>query len=114
MKQTLTTYQIADALYGDQYAGWTRSGAYALAVYLEDLEEDLGEEMELDVVAIRCDFSEYPSLQAWAEDYFSEYEDALGLTEESTDDDRDDCIRDFILNHGQLVEFTEGVIVSQF
>ena len=114
MKKTLTTYEIAALLHEDKIAGWTRPGAYALAVYLEDLEEDLGEEMDLDIVAIRCDFSEYPSLQAWADDYFSDYEDALGLTEESTEEDRDDCIREFILDHGQLVEFSGGIIVSNF
>lgn len=93
---------------------WSRAGAYALAQYLEELEEEMGEELELDVVAIRCDFSEYPSLQQWAEDYFSDYEDSLGLTEKSTDEDRDDCIREYILDHGQLVEFSGGVIVSSF
>lgn len=114
MKQSLTTYETANALHGDKNAGLTRPEAYALAVYLEDLEEDLGEEMDLSLVAIRCDFSEYPSLHAWADDYFSDYEDFFRLTEESTEEERDDCIREFILDHGQLVEFSGGIIVSNF
>lgn len=114
MKHTLTTYEIADYLHADKFAGWTRPGAFALAEYLENLEQDLGEEMELDVVAIRCDFSEYSSLQNWAQYYFPDYEDSFGLTEDSTDEDRNDCIRDYILDHGQLVEFSGGVIVSSF
>ncbi len=118
MKHTLTTYEIADYLHADKFAGWTRPGAFALAEYLENLEQDLGEEMELDVVAIRCDFNEYTSLEEWAELYFysstSDYEDSLGLTENSTEEDRNDCIREYILDHGQLVEFDGGVIVSSF
>jgi hypothetical protein len=118
MKKTLTTYEIANALDEDQFGGWTRPGAFALAEYLEDLEQDLGEEFELDVVAIRCDFNEYTSLEEWAELYFysstSSYEDSLGLTENSTEEDRNDCIREYILDHGQLVEFSGGVIVSSF
>jgi hypothetical protein len=114
MKKTLTSNEIATLLYEDNNGGWSRAGAYALAQYLQDLEEEIGEEMELDVVAIRCDFSEYPSLQAWAEEYLPDYEDVLGLTDYSTDEDRDDCIREYILDHGQLVEFSGGVIVSSF
>ena len=62
MKETLNTHQVANALFKDENAAWTYAGALALAEYLEQFEDDTGEEMELDVVAIRCDFSEYASL----------------------------------------------------
>ena len=52
MKMTLTTYDIANALRGDENARWSRAGSFALAEYLEQLEEETGEEIELDVVAI--------------------------------------------------------------
>ena len=109
MKRTLTTYDIAHELLQDDYAAWTRSGAQALAEYLEEMEEDSGEEIELDVVAIRCDFSEYVSLEDWAANY--------GLEEDSLDDaheDREDNIRSFIQDNGQLIEFDGGIIVSSF
>ena len=63
MKQTLTTYDIAEALVNDEDGGWSRAGAFAMAEYLEQYEEDTGEELDLDVVAIRCDYSEYAT--AW-------------------------------------------------
>jgi hypothetical protein len=67
MKKTLTTYDIANELIQDSNANWSRAGAFALAEYLQELEEDTGEEMEMDVVAIRCDYSEYSSLEEWAD-----------------------------------------------
>jgi len=120
MKKTLTTYEIADVLYEDKNGGWSRAGAYALAEYLEDLEEDLGEEMELDVVAIRCDYCEYPSLQDWIADYYgadlatSLSRAGIDLEGDEEDDEIDELIRSHILDHGQLVEFSGGIIVSSF
>jgi hypothetical protein len=65
MKKTMTTYDIAHELIGDENANWSRAGAFALAEYLEELEESTGEEMEFDHVAIRCDWSEYADLETW-------------------------------------------------
>lgn len=109
MKKTLTTYEIAHELMQDENAAWTRAGAFALAEHLEQCEEDTGEELELDIVAIRCDFDEYSSLEDWANDY--------GLEEDSLDDaheDREENIRSFIQDNGQLIEFGSGIIVSSF
>jgi hypothetical protein len=116
MKKTLSTNEIANALRDDKNADWSWNGALALAEYLEECEESTGEEMELDVVAIRCDFSEYESLQDWAHDYFSNALEELGFdeSEENEDDKVDEAIRDFILDNGQLIEFDGGIIVSSF
>ena len=59
MKKTIDANRVADELRADEYGGWSYYGAQALAEFLEDLEEDTGEDIELDVVAIRCDFNEY-------------------------------------------------------
>jgi hypothetical protein len=123
MKTTLSTSDIARALKSDENAAWSWNGARALAEYLEQLEEDTGEEMEMDVCAIRCDFSEYDSLEAWASDYFRNQADAVdnlcltlgmdGSIDEDSDE-IDDLIRSYIQDHGQLIEFDGGVIVSSF
>ena len=116
MKMTLNTSQIADALKNDTYASWSYNGSRALAEYLEEYEESTGEELELDTCAIRCDFSEYASLQDWAHDYFSNALEELGFdeTEENDDVEIDGKIREYIQDHGQLIEFDGGVIVSRF
>ena len=115
MKTTLTTSQAASMLANDENSSFTRAGAYALVEYLEQMEEDCGEEMEFDYVAIRCDWSEYDSLQEWAEDYFSAWRSDLSIDDEMEDEGIDDKIREYIKNdHGLLIEFNGGVIVSSF
>lgn len=107
MKQTLTTNQIADALRQDPYAGWSYKGALALAEYLEELEADLGEEMELDIVALRCDFSEYDSAREAAVDF--------GYTLESEDDiAQDDEALEWLDDNTYVITFGGGVIVRSF
>ena len=117
MKTTLSTSDIAHALKEDKHANWSWAGARALAEYLEEYEEETGEELELDVVAIRCDFSEYSSLTAWAVDYFSDEaqrNDTIGADEDTDEDELEDMIRDHINDNGTLIEFDGGVIVSIF
>jgi hypothetical protein len=141
MKITLNTYQIADELKRDTCASWSYNGSLALAEYLEEYEADSGEEMELDTCAIRCDFSETTSLQEWAADYFSgDWREQIGAdmddikeilsradlleaageiadaneTREHADGIFDSAIREYIQDHGTLIEFDGGVIVSSF
>ena len=117
MKQTLTTYDIADALCTDENANWSRAGACALAEYLD---ENLPEDAEFCRVEIRCDWSEYVSLVDWADDYYGTDRDGhdwkwnLCITGDMDEDEIDDLIREHIQDHGTLIEFNDGVIVSSF
>ncbi len=60
MKQTINKSDFREAFAamgrGDQFS---YAGLGALFDYLEELERDTGEEYELDVIALCCDFSEY-------------------------------------------------------
>ena len=75
MKNTLTEGQFVSALLADQYASWSRAQAEALFGYYEQLEDDLGTEIEFDVVAIRCEWSRYDTIIEAADDYGQEDED---------------------------------------
>lgn len=121
MKTTLNTSDIARALKSDENAAWSWAGAKALAEYLEQLEEDTGEEMELDVCAIRCDFSESTSLQDWLMEHhgagtlsFALQRSGIDMEGDEDEDETDDLIRSYIQDHGTLIEFDGGVIVSSF
>jgi len=48
---------------------FTYEGKKALYDYLNDLSEDIGETIELDVIAICCDFTEYDSIEEFINDY---------------------------------------------
>ena len=122
MKITVNKNQVANALKNDQYAAWSYAGAMALAEYYEELEECIWppEELELDVVAIRCEYSEFSSLHDWIIEYYGKslndaIKDAgIDLDGEETEEEREELIRDYICDHGQLIEFTGGIIVSSF
>jgi len=60
MKTTATDRDFIQAFhdYGRQDQ-FTRAGLHALFEYLEQYEEDTGEELELDVTALCCDFFEH-------------------------------------------------------
>ena len=103
MHITLTTNEIANHLRQDQDASYSYKGSLALAEYLEELEESVGEPMELDVIAIRCEFTEYESLEEWAKEYFGEDED-----------EHPSNIAEYIEDRGMFIEFDGGVIVSEF
>ena len=91
-----------------------------MAESLVEYEEGSGEEMEFDAVAIRCDFSEYESLQEWAKDYFGTDREGRGLkyhlsiSEDADEDEIDTTIRGYVTDRGQLIEFDGGIIVSSF
>ena len=64
-----TTNEMIQMLRNDQYANWSYEGAEALIDYLEQLSDDIGENIELDVVELRCHYSEYSSWDELKEDY---------------------------------------------
>jgi hypothetical protein len=126
MKTTLTTFQAAHILANDEYSSFSLAGAYALVDVLEQNEEDSGEEIEMDHIAIRCDYSEHESLQKWGEDYSGGWnklcekfgEDYFGPLDDETPEEYaerfDDAIREYINDRGILIEFDGGIIVSRF
>ena len=69
MKQTINVHDFREAfrVYGRNET-FTYEGLGALFDYIEELEEDIGEEIELDVIALCCDYSEWESL-----DEFNDY-----------------------------------------
>ena len=59
MKQTVTLHTFRDAFYKmgrkDQFS---YDGLEILFDHIEEVEQDTGEEMELDVIALCCDYAE--------------------------------------------------------
>ena len=104
----LSEHQIADALLADDNAAWTHEQARAMAAYLIEYAENFNEPLQFDRVAIRCDFSPYPS----AIDALSEYQD----TDELDKDDYQDQIKAYqILEHEytMAIQCDDGTIIIQ-
>lgn len=48
---------------------FTYEGKKALYNYLNDLSEDIGQPVELDIIALCCDYCEYRNLKEFNRDY---------------------------------------------
>ena len=73
MKQSINFSRFCDA-FQIRKENFSYEGKEALFNYLEQYEEDTGEEIELDVIALCCDYTEYDCLEDFQADYGKEYE----------------------------------------
>ena len=103
MKKELSTSEAVNELMSDEYAGWSYNGAIALVEYLEDLEEDLGESIEFNTIALRCEFTEYKNFKEIAKQY-----GVYGA------DDTEDELRDYFKDRTTVIEFDGGVIIANY
>lgn len=73
MKKTINIYDFRDAFHkagrGNQF---TYDGLTALFEYIEEYEESTGEEIELDVIALCCEYVEYENSDEFWADYDKE------------------------------------------
>ena len=74
MIQTINEYQFADAFNKIRPDNFTYRGLIALYDYFEQYEEDTGEQIELDVIGLCCEYVEYEDLETFQEDYSEDYE----------------------------------------
>lgn len=97
MKQTVNFYDFCRAFESIRPDNFSDSGLSALFDYLEQYEEDVGEDLELDVIALCCDFSE-----DWADniaaDYNIDIEDAEGDPEAVAE-----IVREYLQDEGAYV-----------
>ena len=100
MINTINKYEFSDAFHkmgrGKQFS---YEGLDALFDYLEMLEEDIGEPIELDVISLCCEYSEYDNLKEFQNDYGDEYESLDDIENDTT------LIK---------IEGEEGFIIRQF
>ena len=73
MKQTINEFDFVQAFKELRPDNFSKAGLFALYDYLEQLEDDIGEEIELDVIALCCEYAEYDSLAEFREDYGEDY-----------------------------------------
>ena len=104
MKQNVDIYEFRRAFETCRPNNFSYEGLSALFDYLEEYEEGTDTELELDVIGLCCDFSEYEDLKEFQGEYFDDvkgdkYEDLEEIEEETI------VIR---------IEGTDGFIIQQF
>ena len=71
MKKSVSITDFMDAFEKTRPANFTYEGLECLYNYLIDYEQDTGTEIELDVIALCCDYSEYKDLEEYRQNYSS-------------------------------------------
>ena len=84
MKQTINEFDFVQAFKELRPNNFSKAGLFALFDYLEQLEDDIGEETELDVIALCCEYAEYDSLAEFREDYGEDYNTMQDIEYHST------------------------------
>lgn len=86
MKKKIQKFEFRDEFYTmNRGANFSYEGLNALFDYLEQLEEDTGEEIELDVIALCCEYTEYDDLEEFQNAYNAEdYESIEDIENETT------------------------------
>ena len=100
MKQSVNEYDFLKAFKECRPNNFSRAGLFALYDYLEQYEDVTGEEIELDVIALCCEYAEYDSLQEFQRDYGEKDFKSIEDIEERTT---------VILKHSEY-----GFIIQQF
>lgn len=102
MIKTITEWDFVNSF--DQVnrsSNFTVAGRKALFEMLEELNP----EMELDPIAVCCDFTEYASLEEWKQDYSYEPYDE--------DEDDDEYALDYLRDQTLVLELANGGLVIQ-
>ena len=101
MIQTITKSDFTTAFHRmGRGNNFTYEGLIALYDYLEDYEDSTGEQIELDVIAFCCEYTEYESLQEFQEDYGDEYQSLEDIEDRTILiplDDKKDGLTSFII-----------------
>jgi len=117
MKTQVSFSQFCDS-FGESYKdNFSYYGKQALYDYLEELEADTGEEIELDAVALCCDYAEYATALEATENY--------SFKAESKDkDEAEKEALEWLQDNTQIIPFhndnpfmkgrTSGIIIQQF
>ena len=106
MKTTITEWDFINAFdQANRSENFSVAGRKALFSWFTELEADCEVEMELDPIAVCCEFTEYASLEEWKQDYnYQPYDEEY---------DDDDYALDYLKDQTMVLELANGGIIIQ-
>lgn len=113
MKQTLSHSEATRMIYEVYDHQFSYAAAHALAGYYEDLEDEMGEEIEIDPVAIACEWDEYGDGDELLEAYGYRI-DADDDTNCLDEDEKLEALLDDLRDNTTVIEFSGGYLVQAF
>ncbi len=109
MKQTLSHSEATRMIYGVYDQQFSYNAADELAEFYERLEDEMGEEIELDPVAIACDWSEYADKKDLLDVYGYLLNDDW---EDEDDDEKVEAVLEYLRDNTYVIEFLGGYLVQ--
>lgn len=108
MKQTVGFSEFQDAFTNLRPQNFSLQGLGVLWDYLEEYEEGTGQELELDVIALCCDFSEDST-----ENIAAAYD--VDLSECEDEDEQHEAVKEYLEDQGAFVgEVSGGFVYRDF
>lgn len=95
---------------GDQfgYNGWKSIGEY-----LDNLSEDIGEDIEIDIVGICCEYSMSEDVNDWWDEYGVYSDIDSEEWEEMDDEEKLEAIENYLQENTSVVVCEENLIIWQ-
>ena len=88
MKQVVSEYDFTNAFqnyFGGQYKNnFSYEGLKALFEWIEEYEESTDTVIDLDVIALCCEYMEYDSLEEYNDDYDTKYSEIDLIQDDTT------------------------------
>jgi hypothetical protein len=84
MKQTVHLEDFRNSFESLRPNNFSYEGLAALFDYLENYEDDTGEELDLDVIAVCCDYTEYKTLEDFNKDFSKDYKSIQEIEDDTT------------------------------
>ena len=104
MKTTVSVYDFHQAFKELRPTNFTYAGLNILYDYFEEYERDTGEELEMDVIAICCDFTE----DTW-QNIASSYD--IDLTGAELGGEKYEIVKTYLEDQGALIGEVDGGFV---
>ena len=109
MKESNISFSHFCDSFSDTYKdNFTYAGKRALYDYLENLEEDTGEDIELDIVALCCEYSECSTALVCAIEY------GHVPDKDEAQEKQEATALEWLQEKTQVVVFDGGIIIAQF
>lgn len=109
MKQTINQNEFMHAFHAhNRYEQFGYHALKAIFEHIEEYEEQTGEEQELDVIAICCEFTTFNTALEAATEYGFESE-----LEDDADDKEKEALN-WLYGETTVLEYAGGVVIQQF
>jgi len=110
MKTTVYFSEFCDYFQKIRPDNFSYQGLRVLFDYIEEIDNSCGEDSELDVIGLCCDFAE----SDW-QTIASDYEGAIELDKEQDQDIQKTQVLDFLADQGVLIgETSDSIVYRQF